>query len=304
MVVEELTDPEVRVPRKGTSIHNFLVRFGTPEVCLQHVFAARFGPNPVCIQCGGATKWYRIRKLKCYASNCCKGCQIFPLTGTVFSRSSIRLDKWFYAILHFCNASSGISSRFLADHLGISRKAAFRMAERIRGHLQALDDHIRLGGPGKIVYIDETVLHGIRGNGLRSRTSLRILAACDDDSSLIIPVRKGRFASSAIELFDRIAPGSIAEFRYDETLRKVCHHRVRKSIRGSSVRLSDNDQHMKFHKISVMLIAMKNFIMKNHISVSSNHIDKYIGHFMFIYRRRHSGGTIFDEALEHFPILS
>jgi hypothetical protein len=73
------------------------------------------------------------------------------MAGTAFSRSRVPLQLWFYAMLHFANSAEGMVSPFLARQLGISEPTAFRMGQRIRAHMAAIDERCLIGGAGKTV---------------------------------------------------------------------------------------------------------------------------------------------------------
>lgn len=291
-------------PRTGTSVHEMRANFADPEACLKHVFRVRFGQYAPCPDCQKQVKWYRIRGTRRFGTNCCKRKQISPLADTLFSFSAIPLEKWFYALLHFCNASIGTGPMFLADHLGISRKAAIRMSGRIRAHLSAIDSVRTIGGPGQTVYVDETKLKNIHDGSARSDKHLKILSVCDDHEFLIIPILKGRLTYSSTLFNGRIQAGSVIKVRAPEVLRRIRGYRPHESVRGYMTELAPDPFHPLFGQMSVMIIAMKQFLMRNHIWLSKSHIENYIGHFSFVYRRRHAGRDIYRDAVSMFPIIA
>jgi transposase-like protein len=126
---------------------------------------ARVWPNGrVCPHCGvvdksGALKGKTNRPglYKCYA--CRK-----PFTvkvGTIFEASHIQLRDWLAAIHLICSSKKGISANQLHRTLGITLKSAWFMAHRIRAAMDPWHDGPitpDMGGPGKIIEMDETVL--------------------------------------------------------------------------------------------------------------------------------------------------
>ena len=145
---------------RGTSMQSFHATFPDEEACLAHVFRTRFGVAPSCPKCSRAGRWYRIKGTKRFQHPCGKG--LWPLTGTIFERSNIPLPLWFYAMLHFANSARGVPTSFLGRHLGLSHKAAYRMADRIRMHMAALDYASRVGQSGMPVEIRIEYLVGMR----------------------------------------------------------------------------------------------------------------------------------------------
>jgi transposase-like protein len=93
----------------------------------------------------------RIRVYKCYA--CRK-----PFTvkvGTVFEASNINLHIWLQAIHLLASSKKGFSANQFARTLGVSLKAAWFMAHRIREAMRA-DATIPFGKAGGAVEADET----------------------------------------------------------------------------------------------------------------------------------------------------
>jgi len=60
------------------------------------------------------------------------------LKGTAFFRSNLSLMASFYALLLFCNSSSGVRSAFIRKQLGISLKGAHRLCNTIRLHMVSI----------------------------------------------------------------------------------------------------------------------------------------------------------------------
>ena len=129
---------------------------------------ARLWPNgPVCHHCGN-TDGKRIKKLagkttrkglyKCY--ECGK-----PFTvrmGTIFESSHLPLHLWLQVIHLMCASKKGISTRQIQRMLVCSMKTAWFLTHRIREAMRS-GDLSPMGGPGKIVEIDETIIGKVEG---------------------------------------------------------------------------------------------------------------------------------------------
>lgn len=123
--------------------------------------------RPVCPHCGSddATRLegeaHRDGLLQC---NACRQ-QFTATVGTVFERSKIALTKWLMAVYLLSASKKGISTAQLSRMLDLPYKTAWFMTHRIREAMK--DGKSPLGGPDKIVEVDETYI----GNGTRrSRT--------------------------------------------------------------------------------------------------------------------------------------
>ncbi len=292
-----------RSGRTGTSIRRFLELFPDSNACLEHVFRSRFGEHPPCPGCGSATGWYRVANTTGFAPRCCYKQRLFPLKDTLFAQSRVPLHKWFYAILHFCNAGTGIGVRFLARHLGLSTEAAVRMADRIRRHFHALGLDLSLGGKGQQVYVFETRLRNVIDSVPNSRTSIRILIISDGKDFAVIPVPKGKFSAARGALINRIASHSVLVFRDETTFQKLSRHRAATWPKGISHQIHPEYFAKAFTDISVIAIRLNTFLIKSHVWLKAEHIEWYIASFEFVYRRARSGRSSFWEAIERFPAI-
>ncbi len=124
--------------------------------------------GPVCPHCGtvgNATKLQttgepkngkrqaRIGLWKCKEKECRK--QFTVKVGTVFEHGRIPLHKMLQAVYLLCCSKKGISSHQLHRVLGITYKAAWFLAHRIREAMR--DGKLSpMGGAGQTVEIDET----------------------------------------------------------------------------------------------------------------------------------------------------
>lgn len=219
----------------------------------------------------------------------------------MFAKSSIPLHTWFYAILHFCNTSTGLSAEAISIHLGISHDAAYRMGKRIRMHLAALDQDWIIGAPGQVVYVYEDRLVNIQSLNGGTRDPLRIVALFDGKETAVIPIAKGKFAASNKAILRRVHSDAVLEFKSAETLRKMSKHRRSLKAERGQWRLSDPYREHQFGPITSMLSALKTFILRNHVWVREDQISYYIAHFEFLYRRRKIGHSVFEDAISYFP---
>ena len=132
-------------------------RFPDQEACLEHLERVRWGNDPFCPLCGDhdvARKADNDRqgRWNCHA---CKS-SFNVLSGTIFQKTRIPLQKWFLAIGLQVNAKKSLSSCQLARDLQLNQKTAWYMQQRIRAAMAKDEGRLLYG----IVEADETYVGG------------------------------------------------------------------------------------------------------------------------------------------------
>ena len=89
--------------------------------------------------------------------------------GSVMERSHIPMHKWLLAFRLLASSRKGMSAHQLHRMLGISYKAAWFMAHRIREAMRPIDVE-PMGGSGKTVEADETYVGGKAKNRAYAKT--------------------------------------------------------------------------------------------------------------------------------------
>jgi transposase-like protein len=135
--------------------------FTDEDKAREHLEALRWPDGPFCPHCG-STNVHRLEG-KSHRKGLfqCNGCaQAFTVTvGGVMERSHIPLRKWVLAFYLLNSSKKGISSHQLHRMLGITYKSAWFMAHRVREAMKPTNPS-PLGGEGKVVEVDETVVGG------------------------------------------------------------------------------------------------------------------------------------------------
>jgi transposase-like protein len=111
--------------------------------------------EPVCPHCGGLDA-YEARRPSGNLRFRCSACRKdFSITsGTLFASHKLPLKGYLAAIAIFCNEVKGKSMLALSRDLGITYKAAFVLAHKLR---EAMAEELRgrvVGGEGKVAEVD------------------------------------------------------------------------------------------------------------------------------------------------------
>jgi transposase-like protein len=103
--------------------------FPTETDCINHLVRARWYNKPCCPYCGSENPSSTSGERRYHCNTCNTS---FSVTvRTVFHRTHIPLQKWFLAMSKLLGTDQKISSRQLAEDLGVNKDTAWRMAIRI-----------------------------------------------------------------------------------------------------------------------------------------------------------------------------
>lgn len=131
-------------------------RFPDHEACIEHLERVRWHHTPKCPLCESErvarkADGFRVGRWNCHS---CKS-SFNVLSGTIFEKTKIDLQKWFLAISIIINAKKGVSSCQLARDLDLNQKTAWYIGMRIR-RAMATQGQLLSG----IVEVDEAYLGG------------------------------------------------------------------------------------------------------------------------------------------------
>ena len=145
--------------RKGLSLLEIIQKFDTVEKAEAWFIEQRWPDGIACPHCG-STSISQIANRKPMPFRC-KGCRkhFSVKTDSVLQSSNIPLNKWAIAFYLYMTNLKGVSSMKLHRDLGVTQKAAWHMAHRIRETLKVKGEAFQ--GP---VEADETYIGGKEAN--------------------------------------------------------------------------------------------------------------------------------------------
>ncbi len=113
-------------------------RFPDQEACLEHLENIRWGNTPCCPFCGSIKVAAKAEKDRIGRWNCydCRS-SFNVLSGTIFEKTRIPIQKWFLAIGLIVHAKKSISSCQLARDLELTQPTAWFLQVRIRSAMAA-----------------------------------------------------------------------------------------------------------------------------------------------------------------------
>lgn len=171
--------------------------FTCPDKARAHLERTRWPHGPVCPHCGvvdEATELKgRAHRAGVYQCNACRE-QFTVTVGTVFERSKVPLNKWLLATYLMSSSKKGISAHQIGRTLGVTYKTAWFMCHRIR---EAMTERggSPMGGEGKFVEADETVIGGKEKNKRLSKRNPKNIGAVGKQVAFTLVERNGRARS-------------------------------------------------------------------------------------------------------------
>jgi transposase len=273
--------------------------FPDEDACLEYVKERRWPDGRcLCVKCGIERKHYRVTGRTAYACHAC-GNHIFPLSGTIFHKSTTSLRTWFYVIRLMSSTRVGVSAKQIQRETGVTYKTAWRMMKQIR---QLMAEKIKLEGP---VEIDEAHFGGSDENKhkhLRGRMKTPVLGMVE---------RGGRVVAQVVP---DVSGGTLKP-------------RVRRTIEAKSVVITDENgayntisegrryQHVKVNHskgyvdgaahtntIEGFWSLVKRGISGVYYQVGIDYLQSYLNEYSFRYNRRHVMRPMFRLLAERTTI--
>ena len=107
------------------SLLQMFEKFSDQASCISHLERIRFGDKPYCPLCGGFKVARKAENNRVGRWNC-KSCgsSFNVLSGTIFQKTKVLLQKWFLAISLLLDAKKSLSSHQLAQNLNLRQGSA------------------------------------------------------------------------------------------------------------------------------------------------------------------------------------
>jgi hypothetical protein len=113
------------------TISKLASRFPNDESCLEEIKRLRYPKGIECYKCKKITKHYKISNRTAYSCKYCRN-QVYPLSGTIFEKSTTSLRLWFFAMYLMTYTWGKIPVIKLQKELGVTYKTAWKISRDIR----------------------------------------------------------------------------------------------------------------------------------------------------------------------------
>ena len=283
--------------------------FADESKAREHLEGLRWADGRFCPHCGeveetSPVKGKSHRPGLYYCLSCKK--QFTVTVGTLFERSKIPLNKWVCAFHLMASSKKGISAHQLHRMLGITYKSAWFMAHRIREAMRETKPG-PLGGKGKYVEADETVIGGKERNKHKSKRNPKNIGAVGKEIAFSLVERGGKVRSHHVPNVNAktLRPITVAQVDRKSILMTddagqyriigpefagydTVNHGANEYVRG--------DAHT--NTIEGYFSILKRGITGTYHHVSQQHLKRYLAEFDFRYNERSARGVSDAERAE------
>jgi transposase-like protein len=247
--------------------------------------------GPVCGHCGTVNNATAMETrpglYQCNAKECRK--QFTVTVGTLFERSHIPLTKWLTAAFLICASKKGMSAHQMHRMLGLSYKSTWFMCHRIREAMRS-GQIGPIGGQGKVVEADETVVGGKAKNRAYKPEPKKhlVMSLVERDGE----VRSFHIKDATAKTLALTARQSADRRSYLMTDENAAYTKVGKEYSGhGTVNHSANEYARLGNWIHVntaegYFSIFKRGIVGVYHHVSEQHLDRYLAEFDFRYNNR------------------
>lgn len=288
---------------KPITVREFFKQFPDDDACLLHLFNVRFGQGHTCDRCGRSAKWYPLKAERAFSCEWC-GNHLHPMVGTIFEKSRSSLQDWFYVIFKFTQTRHGVSAKEIQRELGVTYKTAWRMCHKVREHMESVDGDTPLGGPGRNVEVDETLIGGSvsgMGNGYKANKTA-IVGMLERDGEIVTKVVKGRTKRDMQKvILQNVLPGTTLqtdEFGGYKDIDQSGYRHVKVNHKAGEYARKDG---ASVNAVENFWSHFKRSISATHTSVSRKHLSKYAKEFEYRFNRRSRPQMMLPELLTTFP---
>ncbi len=286
--------------------------FTDPDKAREHLENLYWPTGPICRHCGNADP-ARITKLAGKSTRpgtlWCNECDApFTVTvGTIMEDSHLPLNKWVLAFHLIASSKKGMSAHQLHRLLGVTYKTAWFLAHRIR-EAMADEEPNKAGGPlggaGKVVEADETVVGGkAKNRAYRDPAPKKMVATLVERGGRVRSKHVKAINSKTLRPFVMKNVSRKSTLNTDEASYYV--KMGREFAKHHAVDHSRNEYAYKLDGITVTINGPENYfsVFKRGIygvyhSISEAHLHRYLAEFDFRYNNRSNLGVEDTERAE------
>ncbi|HVV60316.1 MAG TPA: IS1595 family transposase [Pseudolabrys sp.] len=288
------------------TVQQFQAEYPNDDICLEKLMEVQHGGTEItCPACDvEGAKFHLMRKRKAFACQEC-GHHVYPCAGTIFHKSRTPLTKWFLAMYLMTSTRSGVAAKELERALGVTYKCAWRMAHELRKLMASADYAGPLGGSGKHVEVDETLIGGAarrhgKGKGRRAKKTI-VMGMVERDGML----RTGPVPDDKNFTLEPIILENVASNTIVTTDGHTSYQDLGRSYEHGVVKHSENEYVVGIHHTNTIEGHWSHFkraVKGTHVHISPKHLWKYCAEFNYRRNFRQSHVGMFNRLVSAFAL--
>ena len=294
------------------SLLDFQRQFATDDLCAKHLAHHRWALGFTCPRCAHPQFWLHAPRHVFE----CKQChhQTSVTAGTIFHKTRVPLQKWYWLIYHMAMDKVGVSIAEMQRLLAIgSYRTAWLMAHKVRKAMMDRDAQYTLAG---LVELDDAFFgpsSEIRGRGSdqkstvlcavslytdakgNDRPGVARLAIVNDVSShtvedFLATLGCGVETEEGSQLLHTIKTDGWRSYAKAAKAKQVEHYKV--------VLRCPQDAGILLPWVHRVMSNVKAVIRGTHRGVSDKHLESYLAEFCYRFNRRFWEKELFDRLVQ------
>jgi transposase-like protein len=282
----------------------FQAEYPDDAACLRRIMQIQYGGEETdCPVCAKRMQFHQMTKRRAYA---CQGCghHIYPAAGTIFHKSRTKLTIWFFAMYLMTSTRHGVAAKEIERQTGVTYKCAWRICHELRKLMASADARGPIGGKGKHVEVDETLVGGKlrhHGKGKHRVNKTTVFGIIERDGRMVAgPVPDETKYTLEPIIRENVEPGTIVSsdghYAYRDLGGEYVHgyvdHSAKEYVRGIH----------HTNSIEGHWSLLKRAIKGTHVHVSTKHAWKYVAEFSYRRNMRHSHWAMFNLLVQAFSL--
>jgi len=283
----------------------FQVQYPDDASCLDKLMEVNYGGTEImCPGCGVDTKFHRLAQRRAYVCQHC-GHHVYPAADTIFHKSRTNLTKWFFAMYLMTSTRHGVAAKELQRQLGVTYKCAWRMAHELRKLMAAADHGGKLGGDGKHMEMDETLLGGKQTMDARRNkgTNKTMLFGMVERDGMM---RAGPVPNAWATTIQNIVRANVSKGTTVSTDEWAGYNDLPlMGMTRGSVNHSKKEWVRGIHHTNTIEGHWGHFkraVRGTHVHISGKHAWKYVAEFTYRRNFRHSHEAMFNRLVAAFAL--
>ncbi len=280
-------------------------RFHDEAACREALKALKWSDGFICPRCGHHHANF-ISSRAIYQCGACQH-QTSLTAGTLFHRSHLPLQKWFWAIYFMGSDKGGISAVRLSQLIEVNWRTARLLLKKRRKAMGHKDNLYALHGT---IEVDDALVGGKhagkRGRGAEGKTA--VLIACESREK-----RAGYIAMNAV---DSVNHSTVASF----VKKTIANDQIVHSDALSALNIISKTQHHEARVtpankvdgglpwVHIAIGNLKTFLLGTFHGVSGKYLQEYLDEFCYRFNRRffekEIPNRLLNLAVIHAPLQS